>query len=92
MPTTLSKKVSIPYGYGPESFVHVGDRDVEDDGVKEQVTSALQAFKMFVSVALALGVPVQVNDGSVPGGRAVRYDDWIDAGERAILRQNSAAR
>lgn len=92
VPTILSKKVSIPYGYDPDSFVHVAECNVENDGVKEQITSALQAFEIFVSVAIALGVPVQVKDRGLQGERAVCYDDWIDAGERAILRQEKPDR
>ena len=89
VPTILPSTVSIPDGYDPDSFVHVKEHRIDSSEGKEQIISAVQAFHILVRIAIALGVPVEVKDEGPQGKRAVDYDEWIDAGRRAIDRQQS---
>lgn len=88
VPMVLTSTVSIPDGYDPNSFLHVQEAVVEERVGKEQIASALQAFQIFAQIAIALGVPVLVEGDGEQGQKAVEYEDWMGAGERAILRQN----
>ena len=89
VPMIFSKSMSIPDGADPESFVRVSEPDVQEVEGKEQVAVALQAFQIFVRIAISLGVPVEVNGDVEEEERVVGYEEWMDAGKRAIRRQHS---
>ena len=85
----LSKSMSIPDGVEPESFVRVSEPNVQEVEGKEQIAVALQAFQVFVKIATALGVPVEVRGDVEEEEGVVGYEEWMGAGKRAISRQQS---
>lgn len=88
VPMILSKNLTIPDGFEPDSFVRVSESDVQEREDKEQILSGVQAFEIFLRIAISLGVPIEVGGDIGEEKRAVDFVKWMDAGKRAIGRQH----
>ena len=88
VPMFMGSTVSVPEGHDPDSFLYIEDPAIDERDGREQIASGLQAFEIFVNIAIALGIPVTVDFDGEQRERAIAYNEWMDAGGRAIQRQH----